>query len=143
MTAISTDAITALAEDIEAVLATITELKGNYQYIAAPNQLSDNATRYALPAVFYHYAGIRIDGRNHNLYFDLYLFARAESLTKIKNNTVMPIATVVLQKIRKAIFCTKPKSNSQWVLESEIPDYTEGDHLIYRQRWSTNYKISN
>ncbi len=143
MTEMSTDAVTALAEDIADVLTAVSDVSKSHHYIASPVQLDDEATRFALPAVFYHYAGIRQDGRNHDLFFDLFLFAKAESLIKIKSNSVMPLATAILQRIRKGMWCTTPKSRSGWVLTVEVPHYDLGDHLVYRQRWSTNYKISN
>ena len=145
MTDISTDAVTAYAEDIEANLLKVPEIKNSILYIASPTQLDDNATRFALPAVFFHYAGITkaSNGRNHYLYFDVYLFAKAESLTKIKGNNVMPLATAILQRMRKEMWCNQHKGRDNWELEIEVPRYDNGDHLCYRQRWRANYKISN
>jgi len=141
MTDKSTDVITALAEQLGALIEAEPELKGKSLYIYSPSQLSSQQQRTALPTVLFNYSGMRKSGRHHDIVFDVYLITRSESLSQIKNSPRVPVATELLQRLRKAIACDEPTTQWKWELESELPDFGVDDKLIYRQRWVTSYQI--
>lgn len=141
MTDTSTDVVTALKEDIELQINSVTELNGKGVYVYDPSQLSQAHTKIALPCVIFHYAGIRQAIKSHDVVFDMYLIAKAESLNQITGNTVVPVATELLQRLRKAMACNTAATNRSWNLESESPAFGVDDKLVYRQRWVTSYQI--
>lgn len=141
MTEVSEDVVTALKEDLEERFDAIPELKGKHWYIYATDQVSATQQRFELPAVMFVYIGMRHREKRWEVVFDVMLLAVAESLTQIKGNRRMPVATELLQRLRKEIACNKPRTNREWVLESETPDFSVDDKLVYRQRWVTSYQI--
>ncbi len=141
MTDMADDAITALAEDIATILDSITGLKKKHQYIYTTEQISKAQQKYGLPVVLYAYGGMRQSSKHWEIFFDVFLIASAETLTQIKSNQQMPLATELLQRIRKGLACNKPRSNRSWELQSETPDFSVDDKLLYRQRWMTTYQI--
>lgn len=141
MTTTKTDVITALKEDIELQINTIPELLNKFIYVYDPAQLSAAHTRIALPCVIFHYSGMRQVGKKHDVVFDTYLIAKAESLNQIAGSNVVPTATELLQKLRKAMACNTSATTRVWNLESELPSFGVDDKLIYRQRWVTAYQI--
>lgn len=142
MTTKQEDVVQALAEDIDTLLKTITELKDATQYVYFSDQISITQQKHALPVVIFNYAGMRLSNRHHEIFFDLYLVAKAESNSQVTDSPDKLLATELLQRIRKAMGCEKPQTAQQrWVLESELPDFGVDDRLIYRQRWMTTYQI--
>ena len=141
MTTTATDVITALKEDIELQVNSISELEGKAIYVYAADQLSQAHTKISLPCVIFNYAGMRGATKHHQVVFDVYLIAKAESLNQIKGNTSVPTATEILQRLRKAMACNTAATQRSWNLESEAPSFGVDDKLIYRQRWVTAYQI--
>ncbi len=141
MTTTATDVITALKEDIELQVNTIPELTGKSIYVYDPAQLSAAHTRIALPCIIFHYSGMRQVGKKHDVVFDVYLIAKAESLNQITGSKVVPTATELLQRLRKAMACNMAATKRSWNLENESPSFGVDDKLIYRQRWVTAYQI--
>jgi len=141
MTTTATDVITALKEDIETQVNTVSELNKKSLYLYDPSQLSAAHTRLSLPCLIFHYAGMRIAGKKHDVVFDLYLVAKAESLNQVQGLNVVPTATEILQRLRKAMACNTSATTRSWNLESESPSFGVDDKLIYRQRWVTAYQI--
>jgi len=141
MTTTKTDVITALKEDIELQVNTIPELANKSIYVYDPAQLSAAHTRVSLPCIIFHYAGMRQAIKKHDVVFDVYLIAKAESLNQIKGTKVVPTATEILQRLRKAMACNTAATKRNWNLESEQPSFGVDDKLIYRQRWVTAYQI--
>lgn len=141
MTDRSVDVIAALQEELEGHINNVSELNGKSIYIYDPTQLSTNQQRLALPAVIYHYAGMRRVGDKHDVYFDLYLLGKAESLTQIKRSRTQLPTTTILQKLRKEIACNTSATRRDWRLENELPNFGVDDKLVYRQRWVTSYQI--
>lgn len=140
MTDSATDVIQALAEDVAARVAEVTEIVGSI-CIYSPDQLSTNQQRIQLPAVLYLYTGMRQISKHHDVFFDLYFIANAESLTQVKGHTAKPTATEILQKLRKGMACNTSATSRGWELVAELPDFGFDDKLVYRQRWSTSYQI--
>lgn len=141
MTSRETDVITALKEDIELQINTVSELSGKSIYVYDPSQLSQAHTKISLPCVIFHYAGMRAVTKSHDVIFDMYLIAKAESLNQVKGLNVVPTATELLQQLRKAMACNTAATKRSWNLESESPSFGVDDKLIYRQRWVTAYQI--
>jgi hypothetical protein len=141
MTTTATDVITALKEDIELQINTVSELNNKSIYVYDPAQLSAAHTRLSLPCVIFHYSGMRHIGKKHDVVFDMYLVAKAESLNQVQGLNVVPTATELLQKLRKAMACNTSATTRAWNLESELPSFGVDDKLIYRQRWVTAYQI--
>lgn len=141
MTTTATDVITALKEDIELQVNTISELRKKSLYVYDPEQLSAAHTRLSLPCVIFHYVGMRLGTKKHDVVFDLYLVAKAESLNQVEGLNVVPTATELLQRLRKAMACNTSSTTRNWRLESEQPNFGVDDKLVYRQRWVTAYQI--
>lgn len=141
MTTTATDVITALKEDIELQINSVTELNGKGIYVYAADQLSQAHTKISLPCVIFNYSGMRSATKHHQVVFDVYLVAKAESLNQIKGNVSVPTATELLQRLRKAMACNMAATKRSWNLESESPSFGADDKLIYRQRWVTTYQI--
>jgi len=141
MTTTAEDVITALKEDIEAQINTIPELVDKSLYVYDPSQLSSAHQRLPLPCVIFHYAGLRLGIKKHDVIFDVYLVAKAESLNQIVGSNVVPTATELLQRLRKAMACNTASTQRKWNLESELPNFGVDDKLVYRQRWTTAYQI--
>lgn len=139
----SVDIIGALAEDIQSRIADIKEVKKQGLHIYSQDQLLTAQQNISLPAVMYHYAGIQKNQKAHKVVFFVYLIAQTKSLTAIKASSTVTNTTPVLQELRKALGCSKSPSGYKWELEAELPDMLAADKIIYRQRWSTNYHISN
>jgi len=135
------DVITALKEDIETNIDTVSELRGKHLYVYDPSQLSQAQQRTGLPFVIFHYAGIRQAIKSHDVYFDMYFIAKSASLNQIQGTKVVPTATEILQKLRKAMACNHSSTQRKWELDTELPDFGVDDKLIYRQRWLTSYQI--
>ena len=140
-TTTATDVITALKEDIETQIDTVPELKDKSLYVYDASQLGASQQRLTLPCVIFHYAGMRLGQRKHDVVFDLYLVAKAESLNQVKGLNVVATATEILQKLRKAMACNTSSTQRSWNLESEQPNFGVDDKLVYRQRWVTAYQI--
>ncbi len=141
MTTKETDVITALKEDIETQIDTVSEIKGKHLYVYHPAQISKAQQRTSLPFVIFHYSGMRRANKSHDIYFDLYLIANSASLNQIQNTKVVPTVTEILQKLRKAMGCNSAATQRKWELDTELPDFGVDDKLIYRQRWVTSYQI--
>jgi hypothetical protein len=143
MTEIVNDLVTALSEDVAANIDRVSAVKSQHTYIYSSAQLTLIGQNTSLPHVFYAYAGILPDGKTHKCLFDLFLFAPAQTLTKVSGNRVMPLATAILNDLRKAMACNHPRTLRGWELQSELPDLSDDDSLAYRQRWATNCQIKN
>lgn len=144
MTDVHTDVVTALSEDIASRIAGISRIKNSGFTIYSPDQIEVTQQRLQTPCVLYHYAGMQPENRKHKVVFFIYLIDKAQNLTSTKSNlATLNKATIVLQELRKSMACSKSPTNSHWFLDSEIPTLPEGDKIIYRQRWSTDYHISN
>lgn len=143
MTAVTDDLITALSESMQVAINRVLALKDRHTYIYTPAILDSISQATAIPHVFYYYAGLKPLGRSQLAVFGVLLYAKAETLTQIKGNTVMPVATAILQDLRKAIACERPSNNRDWDLLSEVPDLSQADYLVYRQLWETAVQIKN
>jgi len=143
-TSVQDDVIQALTEDIQGRIESISAVKKTGLAIYDPEQILTLQQKISTPAVLYHYAGMQGTDKKHDVVFFIYLITKAQNATATsKSSKAIAQSTAVLQELRQAMGCSKSVTNSKWVLQSEIPESPEGDKLIYRQRWATNYHISN
>lgn len=142
-TSVSEDVITACTEAIASHIEGISAVKKTGVQIYSPDQILTVQQKLSMPAVLYHYAGIQKKERSHLVVFFIYFIIKSQSVTATKNSKVISTGTEVLQEIRKSLGCAKSPTKQAWVLDSEVPIDAEGDKMIYRQRWSTGYHISN
>jgi hypothetical protein len=132
------DVIDSLAVDVASRLNTVAEFETPSMYMYSVAKIDDDIPRITLPASMYQYAGMTLDGNKHRVIFDVYLILKAKSLTKVDlESQSLKAATLLLGKVRNAFFCHNSPTGHKWVLESELPETSDSDFLLYSQRWWT------
>lgn len=143
-TSVQDDVIQALTEDIQGRIEGISAVKKTGLAIYAPEQILTLQQKLSTPSVLYHYAGMQGGDKKHDVVFFIYLITKAQNVTATtKGSKAIAQSTAILQELRQAMGCSKSVTNYKWILQAEVPESPEGDKLIYRQRWATNYHLSN